>query len=158
MSISQELLDYYQGVRDDRIVTGLKLEINNQAWWFCDEIFDFTALIDGVSQTLEARALMVQRPARSGNGNFQSSIQIDDVDRALWQAFQSVDRTQAIFVTVYLILYGTQKNEITWRFQIDSSSFDGSVCSISASKPRIVNQKFPLDIYTVDAFPGLEAI
>lgn len=158
MSASQELLDYYRGLRDDRIIVCLHLEIAGIDYHWTDEIFEYTCNIDGVPTIFEPRALQAQAPTRSGNGAFQSNIKIDDVDRALWVLLKDEDRENANFITIHMVLSGTEKNELSWRFQIDNASFDGYTCSIAASKPRIVNQKFPLDIFSVDEFIGLEAL
>lgn len=154
---SQELLDYYSGLRDDRIIVCLAFEIAGVEYLFTDEIFDYTCLIDGVSTDFEARALVATKPKRDGTGTFSSSIKIDDVDRLFWRLLKDIDRQSAHFVTIHLVLVGTGKNEQSWSFQIESSSFDGYTCSIEAVKPKIVNQKFPNKIYSVDTFVGLES-
>ena len=155
---SQALLDFWKGISDDRVIVCLDLVVEGISYKYCDEIYDYTCSIDGVQTTFSARALEVKRPSRNGSGVFQTSIKVDDVDRVLWQLLRDLDRADTHSINIYLVLVSTGINEVSWNFKIDSAGFDGFVCSITATKPKIINKKFPIEIYSLDNFSGLEAV
>jgi hypothetical protein len=158
MAASQQLIDYYNGLTNDRLMVCIHAEISGVNHYWIDEIFDTTVNIDGIDILHEARALQVQHPNRDSSGTFESKMKIDDVDRALWLLLKDVDRSDIQLINVHLVLVSTMKNELSWKFKIDTASFDGYTCSIDATKPRIVNKKFPLEIYEASNFKGLGAI
>lgn len=159
--MNADLLSYYQGTRDDRLITCVSLSHGANTYYYSDEKDDFTANIDGVSTLFEARSLTATRPARSGNGVFDADVNLDDVDLLVSPIIDAaVDAGDTITCVVYLYLESHQGLNYARKlaFTVENVSRQEETITLACKRPNIKNIRWPKEVYTVDKYPGLEAV
>lgn len=154
---------YLEGA-DDVVILGIHLQAGLVDRWFTDQLFSITATIDGVQTILEERACMAQWPKRLGNGDFSSTVSIDDVDDEISSSLTN-HGYDSVSVDIYLFLESHQKAlgplmqpVAVMPFDAAGLDCDGYIAQFTCKRPDIINKKFPVDIYEPDKFPGLEQV
>jgi len=161
MSLHPDLQAYLQGLSDDVILLGVNVSGGNIDMWFTDQLYDFSAVIDGQSVELVARACMAPWPKRLGNGDFSSQVSIDNVDNVLTAplmalGFSELNVDLYLFLESHLKALGSLVEPVAVMPFRSREAIPGIVAQFDCRRPDIINKKFPIDIYEPDKYPGLE--
>ncbi|WEJ62150.1 hypothetical protein [Thiomicrorhabdus lithotrophica] len=161
--MNADLQAYLEG-SDDILMLGINLQAGVHNRWFCDQLEDMSVTVGGVVKTLEARACLAMWPKRMGNGDFSTSVQIDDVDDEISglltnHGFSEVNVDLYLFLESHKLALGSLMQPVlVMPFRAESLSADGSIANFSCKRPDIINKKYPVDLYEPDKYPGLEAV
>lgn len=158
--MNADLQAYLLG-NDDRVFIGIHLIVGTNDNWYTDYLQDLTVSVDGQSTSMQARACMAPWPKRMGNGDFSTTVSIDDVDREIKQQIIGVDFGAVtcdihLFLESHIVALGSSAEPVlVMPFRAIGVVTDGFTAQLRCKRQDVINLKYPVDIYDPSKYPGL---
>ena len=164
MVISAELARVYASApTDDDVVETLELAHPNfsRTWYIVSKAYPFAANLEGGAPvTFDPLPFAVVLPSKSGEGQQDLGVSIDNVDQAIIDELEAANADPTTKITATYRAYtasdpGAPAFILPALALTDIVATDTSVKG-TATRTDVINRPFPSVLYTIQLFPGLD--